>query len=1229
MIKERFFGFFVSAALTFVLCGMVFGQGTTSRVTGSVTDGTGAAVVGATVTLKREGTGSSLTTQTSDSGLYTFDLIQAGTYEVSVEKTGFKKFISTGIGAFINQPSTVNITLTIGDVSATVEVTGTAEKVQTSTSGNVGSTIETQLLESIPIVAARGRNPLDLLNYQPGIVNGANTGGGVHVHGSRDRSFNFTLDGIDINESSAGGSNFTPLRPNPDSIQEFQVVTSGFTAELGRSSGAQVTFVTRTGTKRFSGNVFDFYQTPKFIANSYLNNTRGVSKPQFIQHIFGGSLGGPLFVPGFGEGTPIRALKDKAFFFVNLQMLRQNQKQLALRTVYTQAARQGIFRYVQGGRNFAAGTANPSVTTSGAAVQPNCGGAVVLNCIATYNIGVNPSGIGIDPTVLTSINSTPLPNDFTRGDGLNTAGFNFLAPTSEKQYDFVSKFDFKINDQNSFYVRYAIGSQNTTNDGGNGGLEPFPGLTGGITNRDPKNLAINYRWSPTSSITNEFLYGYSDFKFFFGSSPTYVPFILNLTTDAGANAVGNGRGVTTHQFVDNLTFVKGNHILKSGLNFRFGKQKDDRSSVAGGIVEGNINFSRTINSNFNAFALPTAGATSIDSNDFNTIRSQINDYLGRVGAYNQAFVSNADGSAFLPAGSRWLFEASYPEYDFYVQDTWKAKSNLTIDLGLRWEPKLSPTTGGLPILVPDQAVGLAAGPSNTLKWVEGNVVKADWNNFSPSVGFAWDPFKKGKTSIRGNYRLSYDKFGTFVLGSAIFQSAPGNNILFPSTDAFGQGGGLYRNIQTLVPTGTPNSSRQPGAFGSLSQTIVDPNMDYPEIHQWYAGFQQEVWWGSVVEVNYIGKKGNKLFGGYDANQVEINSNGFLTAFKDLQANRAVAGYQNTYFNTLLAGDTRITVADGTATRMLLRTSPNDILNGSVSALAASLAVGPGGRVWQTNTGNPYYFQKYPQFTGALNVLDNEDHSQYHGLEVILKKRISNGIGFQVGYTLSKSMDNRSFDPVFTTVGRGTGQSASSSPFDNKNRELNYAHSDFDRRHALQATYVFELPFGRGRTIGGNIPKALDWAIGGWQFAGAFNLASGRPFTVYSQANTLSNVVVTPANCNGCSRNMGQVVQELGTNYFFTPEQRALFSNPAAGEFSNVGRNFFVGPRQFQTDASLSKKFRFTETLNFDLRIDATNLTNTPSLGFPATTLGGGTFGQIRDSVTNAARRIQFSGKLRF
>lgn len=1245
MCKKSFLTPIFSFFCLLILSCFALAQGTTSRITGTVTDNTGAVVAGATVTLTNEGTGGVLTATTGDSGTYTFDLLQVGTYQVTVEKSGFKKFSSRGNTISVNQPGTINASLEIGDVSAVVEVQGSVEQVQTSTSGNVGNTIENRSLEAAPIVGSRGRNPLSLMNFQPGVTS-AGTAGGVHIHGSRDRAFNYTLDGIDINESSNGGANFTPLRPNPDSLQEVQIVTSGFTAELGRSSGAQVSLVTKSGTNQYRGNLFEFYQTPGAMANSYGNNLLGVRRPKSIQHIWGGSFGGPLPFPNFGEGGKFwNSGKDQAFFFVNLQMLRQQQAAVVQRTVYTQSARQGNFRYVRAGRNGAFGQATSTSFPTGAAVN-STGGQIYADCTAqtpagtpctaTYSIANNPSLITIDQNILKVINSTPLPNDFSVGDGLNIAGFNFAAPTTEKQYDVVMKFDFKINPKNQVYFRYAEGEQNTIMDAGNSGQSPFPGLPGVVdTTRDPRNWALNYRWAPTSNVANEFIFGYNNYNFFFSTDKFDVPYALNLVTTPGTNAFGNGRGVRTWQFIDNLTWVKDNHTFKGGINFRLGLQTDNRSSVAGSVVEGNINFSATVNSNFNAFSLPSSGSTSIDSNDLTRLRSQINDYLGRVGTYNQAFVANPDGQSFAPAGTRWIYEANYGEYDFYFQDTWRVRQNLVLDLGVRWEPKLSPTSDLLPILTPDKPFTLGSAPSNTLRWVEGQLFQDDWNNLSPSVGFAWDPFSNGKNSIRANYRLSYDRAETHLFGQNIYQNSPGNNTIYPSDNTFGANGGLFRNLPVLVPNQTPAQLRQPPAIGTGTQTVIDPNIEFPTVHQWYAGFQRELWFNTVLEINYIGKRGLHLFGGYNANQLKIQDNGFLTNFKALVANRTTAGYQNTYFNNLLAGDSRLT-AGQTPTQMLLTNSTfTGFLNttaapgGNVIGLANTLTGAAGGRVWIANTGNPFYFQNYPQF-GQLTVIDSNDTSTYNGLEFILKKRFSKGISFQVGYTLAKSMDSRSFDPVLTTISTASSGLGANTPFDNNNRSLNWAYSDFDRRHMLQGTFVFALPFGRAGSFLKDVARPVDWVIGGWQLAGNFIVGSGRPFTVFGAVPTLSQSIVTPANCNGCSRDMGQVIQREGTNYFFTAEQEALFSTPGPGEFSNVGRNFFIGPKQYQLDLALSKKFRFTERMNFDLRVEATNVTNTPNFAIPNQVLNASApFGRIRQSVQNDARRVQFAGKFNF
>lgn len=1266
MGKLPFVKAFAAFAVVLFLCVVAAAQGTTSRVTGIVTDTSGAVVSGATVTLTNDATKQSLTTTTSGSGGYVFDLIQAGSYTVTVEKSGFKKFISAKNTVLVNQPATVNVALEVGDVEAVVSVEATAEQVQTSSSGNLGGTVEQRTIESLPIVGLRGRNPLDILNYQPGVTTGANTGGGVHVNGSRDRSFNFTLDGIDINESTAGGSNFTPLRPNPDSIQEFQIVTSGFTAELGRSSGAQVTFVTRSGTNEFRGSLFEYYLSKGFMARSYAANVNGTDKENFVQHIFGGSFSGPLFNPFGNNERPVTLLRDRAFFFVNLQLLRASDAALVTRTVYTAPARQGIFRWIHGGTN-----GPGSVDSNGNPVLPACsplhpGTPATTPCVNSFNIATG-TNISLDPLLMGYINAMPLPNSFSAtGDGLNIAGFLFNSPQTERQWDFVTKFDYKLNDANNFYVRYAQGEQFTFGDSVNGGRPRFPNAPNFVdTERTPKNVAINWRWSPSAKFVNEFVLGYSHFGFKFLTpepDPNYG-FIFNLPTDIITNFSYNARSFTTWQFVDNMTFDLSPHVLKAGMNLRLGRSTDDRASVAGGGIELAFNFSRAVNSNFvfpgAPFPLPSGAA--INSADRTRLENMINDMLGRVGTISQAFVNDpANPGAFAPAGTRWLFEANHPELDFYAQDTWRIRPNFTFDLGVRWEIRLSPSSdGGRPILVPNRDVTLGATPANNISYTEGDLFDDDFRLFLPTIGFAWDPFNDGKTSIRANYRKASDRFSTFLFSSFIFQSTPGNTALGSNT-AFGQSGGLLRNgLPSVAPTQSPTALRTPPAFSTASINVIDPEIKFPSIHNWSLSFQREVFGGNVVEVNYIGKKATNLFGAYNVNQVNLNGTlpgtgeTFLQAFESIRTN---ASYNSPLINLLLTGST--TNNGGTARFRLFNATALTQQSAATLALAASQKLCVAADVTaglcttaQLNQrildihGFGSFFQPFSQYTGGLFVTDSNDFSFYNGLEFIFKRRMRQGVSFNVGYTWAVSKDTRSFDPVFTTVGTGTTQTAANTPLNNFDRKANYAWSDFDRRHSVLGTYVVELPFGSGKPIRSD-NAVMNYIISGWQFAGTVRITSGRPFTVFSGTNTVSQTSGSFANCNGCPRNLGSVVQgnfentanPLLRNWFFDPAARALFSQPGAGQVGNTGRNYFIGPDFFETDLSVSRKFRIRETMSFDVRVDARNLTNTPNFAFPTAVMpagftqsGYGTsiFGRINADVANASRRIQISGRFNF
>jgi len=648
-----------------------------------------------------------------------------------------------------------------------------------------------------------------------------------------------------------------------------------------------------------------------------------------------------------------------------------------------------------------------------------------------------------------------------------------------------------------------------------------------------------------------------------------------------------------------------------------------------------VDFSRVTNPPPSALTSPTGINTA---NDQPRLRSFYNVMLGRIGNIGQGFVAASD-SAFGPPGSRFPFDARYPEYDFYAQDTWKLRSNLTVDFGLRYEVKISPRSeGSLPILRPDRPVRIGEAPANNLSWQEGELFDSDFNNFAPTVGFAWDPFGDGKTSVRGNFRLAYDRTNTFVFSSFIYNTAPGATAGVINS-SYGlqanEQGRLRFGLPTLTPPAglTPASLRQPPPFSNNSITVVDPSLRSPKTYQWGASLQREVGWSSVVEVNYIGRKGVGLYGGYDVNQANIFARdprfgqNFLEAFNALRASSTAT---SPLINALLTGDPN----NNAGTTQFRSLFSSELNLGSVAAAADSLArrLTPGSTtvpVIVTNGFSPFFFRPYPQFSGGLNVIDSNDFSFYNGLELQLSRRFSQGLSYQASYTLAKSMDTRSFDPAFTVAGRGTTQLASNTPYNIYDRRLNYARSDFDRRHSLQGYVVYDIPLGRGRRFLRDVGPFVDRLIGGFEMAGSFIWQSGRPFTVYSGTNTISNVLQTPANCNGCSPDLGSLAQESGTNFFFTQSQRALFSAPAPGEMGNTGRNFFTGPKLFNLDLMIGKKFYLTETSNFEFRAEMQNATNTPAFDFPTAVITNSTFGRIRGSVVNTARRIQLAAKFNF
>lgn len=1194
-----------------IVCVAIASHGqVTSRLTGVVQDKSGAVIAGAAVTLTNEATSVSFTTTTTNAGTYVFDGVKPGTYRVTIVMKGFKTFSSPGNVVSIGQPTTVNALLDVGATEEKMEVSAAAELVQTATSGNISTLVDLNMVATLPIVGTRGRNPLELVELTPGVVDaggfnqgGPNVqGGGVHVNGARDRAWNYTLDGIDINETSAGGGNFSPLRTNPDMLSEFRVVTSNFTSEYGRNSGAQVEMVSKSGTNQFHGTGFFFYQTPRLMANDPANKEAGLPRPQWVQKI-----------PGFSFGGPI--IKNKTFFFANFQWLRTLKTQAQNQLVYTQQARQGILRYVtqtpgciadpeaDGCRNTPANSPGASVDTNGN-VLPGVG-------VTSYNVASNdPQHMGLDASVLKLLNGSPLPNNFTSGDGLNTAGFSWLAAEHEQQLDYSIRVDHTFNDKHTIFGRWSGGHQNTVGDTANGGLAVFPGSPNVVdTYRTPKNLAVSWRYAISQRMLNELTIGMNRFGFNFANpDPNYQQNpAFNFWATSGVavplqNYVGNARYLTTMQLVDNFSYQRGGHAFKWGLNFRYGRHIDNRGSIGNLDAAPAINFDPGWNDVGATFNLPT---TINPVYDVGSLKGSINDLLGRVGEIDQGIVA-LNKTNWAPPYTNLRADFRMPEYDFYFQDSWRVRPNLTVDLGLRWEINLSPrVTVADNMLRPNPPLGWG-NTSNTLSWMPGQLYRDYKKNLGPSIGFAWDPKGNGKMSIRANYRLAYDRINTFSLSSAVFQGFPGLTQQVVDT-SFGEAGGRLSQLSSSVLdsviashlAGTPQQLRTPAAFSNASITVVDPTWRPPQTHMWSLGFQRELPGKMLLEVDYLGRKGQHLYGAYNANAVKIANNGFMSAF-----NTVKGGGDSALIDQLLAADTRKPTATTGSVWMSTPGSPyySAYSQGSVASVAAAMA---NRNLPALANMSPFFFLNYPQFAGGFIVLDSHDRSFYNALQTSVRRSYSNGLTFQASWVWSKSLDTRSWDPTFSTVATASSPwGASSTPWDLDNRKLNYAPSDFDRTHVFQSIWVYELPFGKDKKWGHSWNGFFDRVLSGWEISGFGILESGRPTTVYGPAYTVSNVVRTPANCNGCSPHMFSIHRDPDTGLltYLTPNQVSMFSSPAPGQFSNVGRNYFRLAGYKNLSMSIGKKTKLTERQQLELRLEIQNVFNSVQYDEPASNL---------------------------
>ena len=1241
-------------------------QVSTSSINGIVTDSSGAVVANAKVEAKNEDTGALFTQNATSSGNYSFASLTPGRYSITVTMAGFQTFTSTHNVLTVGAPLVVDVNLRVGTVGQTVEVVESNYQRLETSNATVSDIMDTKQVQDLPL---NGRNPLSLLTLEPGVVqrttNGS--GSGTHVFGSRDRAHNVTIDGIDANESTVPNPQGNIQRLNPDNVEEFRTVTLGATAEQGRNSGANVIVATRGGKNALHGSVFYFNRNTDYNANEWFSNYEGRSRPELKLNEYGFAVGGPI-------------IKNKTFFSGSFQNNKISQTEpisatnvgiagFGAPTVYTSMARTGIFRFVRGSINVGGTTVTRNspllVDTSGNLKSgvPVCNGTTVVgNCVDSYNIFANdPQGIGGDPAVLALMNSLPAANAFSLGDGLNQAGFNWNPPSQFKGPHYYVRVDHTFGPSDNVFVRWLQNTFNTKQgDFLNARPQVYPGFSPlGEVNRLGKNAAVSWRHSFTPLLVNELTVGFNRFafQFTFGESnpnfpnPQKVPIWADdcvlgsmLNVDAPyCLSPHTQRAVTTPQFVDNLTWVHGKHTLRAGINFRFYIHNDSRGFFGGSVVEPITRFNRSNGQAdlFNKFPATGSGATKANTTDLNRLRQAIDELAGIPNRIQQAFLANFSNDTYGSTNFATVYTRAH-QYDSYVQDEWKLRPNLTLNLGLRWEYNPAPYDAKqtlVPNVFPDGSQGTVSyGKAG--RWFKNDNIGA----VGPRVAIAWSP--DNKTSVRVGYSWLFDTLSTFQV-TAMAGKMPGfllncqtnistatvplttkktaiaattagcvlpNGVLSPTSDP--QVFNVTRISQGFpvavpIPTITPSLALTPPAQPSSQAPAVgafDPNIKNPSVHEWDLTIQRELPMHLVAEIGYVGKRGTHLYRAYDLNQVSINGAGFLDSFN--------IGVKNRQLGCNPDGTSCPSGVTGQTPTLLLQMMSAGNLNGRASDFDtfnignfANFADGLTGANAITAHGfAPNFFRPNPQF-GQIFFQDSGGDSYYHGLFIAARRRFEQGLDLSFSYTFSKSIDYMSIDPTGAATGGGLSSTNSRTPTDIHNWRLDRALSDFNNTHVLLANLLYELPIGKGKKLASSAPGWANQIIGGWQFTGIFDYQSGEPYSITSGSLTANGAHVSFAQVRGpldkghiqfvngvegpVMYNVGQLITnpaDPNFNCVNVTGTQTFFCIPPPGQNGN-GRNIVQGPNFWNLDSGLLKEFGLTERFKLQFRAEVFNILN--------------------------------------
>jgi hypothetical protein len=826
---------FASVALAFAVFALVVGgasaQTGTTSLHGAVTDQSGAAITGAKIALNNAQQGLHRETTAGAGGEYEFLSLPPGSYVLHVEASGFRKFEQTNLQLLVNTPTTSNVKLEIGTALQTIEVSAQTTTLNT-TDASLGIAFDENQVKQLPM---EGRNVPDLLSLQAGVTYTGNrpdmnkdidTRSGA-VNGSRSDQSNITLDGVDVNADTKGYA-FTSVLPiTADSVQEFRVTTTNYNADEGRSSGAQVALVTKGGTNEFHGSLYEYHRNTITSANDYfvklaeLQSGKANEAPKLLRNIFGGSLGGPI-------------LKERLFFFVNYEGARQREAQSVVRIVPSDALRDGVITYQ---------CADPTACPGGT-VQ----GLTGSHAIAAGNFALtppqiqamDPQGIGISTNVMIPyFNTFPHSNDASVGDGLNFQAFRFKGPVQINDNWYIARMDYKItnNGNHSLFWRGAL-----RNDS-NPGVPYLPGGTPELSKVDySKGFSVGYSAVLRSTLVNNFRWGFTRQSFGEIGNQTQ-PFVQFRNLNDGpasqpnnaALAVTNSTNyqVPVHNFVDDISWIKGKHTLQFGANINI--LRNPQSS--------NINSFSTAVTNaswFDTAALANSGASGHFDPGFEGYPAVAggfgNNYdypmialVGMISQVNAQYNFTKSG-ALLPEGTPLNRRFAADSYEMYAQDSWKIKPNLTVTYGLRYSLFSPPwETNGLQVSpsvnLTDwfsergtnaaNGIGSSGAPNLNFSFsgpANGKPGFYNWDkkDFGPRVAVAYSPGANdgvlksifggpGKTSIRAGFGMVYDRLGPALLAT------------FDQNGAFGLSTALTNIGGTETPATAPRVTALTGA----------------------------------------------------------------------------------------------------------------------------------------------------------------------------------------------------------------------------------------------------------------------------------------------------------------------------------------------------------------------------------------------------------------------------------